>query len=360
MLSGGEKWSDHFIHFVMRFDVIPRIMLGPASTEHQQILNFFNPRSQILQGTLDPPLGFYLNVMRSASSVAIHDACILMGCTNPLLETLRNFTELSPYRPFGTYIFCTGNGKLVVLKNPDAVLQILFLLCSESLGMQNVVYLDSLEDLPLSSNGGPATVNIALNDLGLPGYAFELQEGSRSRRLRNQVKIDDNKQKINDELRKLKDYQERPRLANWVTNDAFKHQEEKADFDANVSRLVLAGIWDEIIEMLRRYELPDEFENRKELIELATIYRRIVEPLDIANYYRHLKNEDTGTYVTRGRPKRYRYTQRWLEHAENKPSGSRSESCFWAELEELCIQTSGNGSLQDTKEKIQQLQKKCN
>nr|ABU43059.1 enhanced disease susceptibility 1 [Vitis vinifera] len=380
-----EKWSDHFIHFVMRFDVIPRIMLGPASTEHQQILNFFNPRSQFYREPLDPPLGFYLNVMRSASSVAIHDACILMGCTNPLLETLRNFTELSPYRPFGTYIFCTGNGKLVVLKNPDAVLQILFYCAQlsqeeaaeiaqrslhehlayenelqESLGMQNVVYLDSLEDLPLSSNGGPATVNIALNDLGLSPQArlcLRAAGGFENRRLRNQVKIDDNKQKINDELRKLKDYQEKAETRKLGYYDAFKHQEEKADFDANVSRLVLAGIWDEIIEMLRRYELPDEFENRKELIELATIYRRIVEPLDIANYYRHLKNEDTGTYVTRGRPKRYRYTQRWLEHAENKPSGSRSESCFWAELEELCIQTSGNGSLQDTKEKIQQLQK---
>ena len=136
--------------------------------------------------------------MRSAASVATHDACNLMGCTNPLLENLRNFVDLSPYRPFGTFIFCTGNGKLVVVKNPDAALQMLFYTAQlsqeeaaeiaqrslyehlvydnelqESLGMQNVVYLDdSLEELPLSSDSGPAIVNTALNDLGLVSFLY--------------------------------------------------------------------------------------------------------------------------------------------------------------------------------------------
>lgn len=189
-----EKWSDHFINFVMRFDIVPRIMLGPASTEHQKILNFFNPSSQFYMAPINPPSGFYLNIMRNASSVATHEACKLMGCTNPLLETLRNFTELSPYRPFGTYIFCTGNGKLVVVQNPDAILQILFYCAQlsqeeatnigarslqehlqyetellESLGMQNVVYFESLEGLPLSSDG-----LMALTDLGLVSFLSQL------------------------------------------------------------------------------------------------------------------------------------------------------------------------------------------
>ena len=71
--------------------------------------------------------------------------------------------------------------------------------------------------------------------------------------------------------------------------DAFKVQKESNDFQANVKRLVLAGVWDEVIEMLKRYELPDEFEGDKEWIKRGTEYRRLVEPLDIANYYRHLK-----------------------------------------------------------------------
>ncbi|KAI4341420.1 hypothetical protein MLD38_026147 [Melastoma candidum] len=38
-----------------------------------------------------------------------------------------------------------------------------------------------------------------------------------------------------------------------------------------------------------------------------------------------------------GRPRRYKYTQRWREHLEQLPKGSSGESCFWAEVEEINI-----------------------
>lgn len=138
--------------------------------------------------------------------------------------------------------------------------------------------------------------------------------------------------------------------------DAFKVQKEARDFQANVERLKLAGVWDEIIEMLKRYELPDEFEGDKEWIRLGTDFRRLVEPLDIANYYRHLKNEDTGPYMIKARPKRYRYTQRWVEHANRMPKAAISESTFWAEVEELCSWTSNNKPFEDVKERVLQLE----
>lgn len=126
--------------------------------------------------------------------------------------------------------------------------------------------------------------------------------------------------------------------------DAFKKSRDHDDFDANVKRLELAGILDEVMEMIKRYELPDGFEGRKEWLEIGTRYRHIVEPLDIANYYRHLKNEDTGSYMIKGRPKRYKFTQNWLEYAQKMEKESSWESCFWAEVEELqiLIRTSNN------------------
>ena len=66
--------------------------------------------------------------------MASHAACNLMGNTKLLLETVTNFIALGPYKPFGTYVFCTGNGKLAILRNLDVVLQLLFYssqLCSE-------------------------------------------------------------------------------------------------------------------------------------------------------------------------------------------------------------------------------------
>ncbi|RVX13364.1 Protein EDS1 [Vitis vinifera] len=267
----------------------------------------------------------------------------------PALGTPRNFIELSPYRPFGTYIFCSGSGKLVVVRNPNA-----------SLGEQNVVYLDHLEELPVSSDGSPATVNTTLNDLGLSTQATLCLQATgelEKRKSRNQDDIiNDYKKKIEGQLGKLSEYKKNAETCGLGYYDSFKLQEKQDDFHANVSRLVLAGYWDEMMEMLKAYELPDEFEKRQELIQLGTNYRRMVEPLDIANFYRHAKDEETGFYVKKGtRPKRYRYIQSWLEHDEKKPSGSHSESCFWAEVEDLRIKTRSNGSSPEIKQKVQQL-----
>ncbi|RVW21184.1 Protein EDS1 [Vitis vinifera] len=334
-----EKWSDHFIHFVMRYDVIPRIMLGPSSTEHKQILDFFNPGSESFRKHTDSSLGLYSSVMRNASMVANYDACNFMGCRIPALETLRNFiesalidlSELTSSAVEWSQEEDAEAAKKGLNEHLDYQKEL------QSLGKQNVVYLDHLEELPVSSDGSPATVNTTLNDLGLSTQAMLCLQATgelEKRKSRNQDKI------INDYKQKI----EAPRKTRC--------------FQANVSRLVLAGYWDEMMEMLKAYELPDEFEKRQDLIQLGTNYLRMVEPLDIANFYRHAKDEETGFYVKKGtRPKRYRYIQSWLEHAEKKPSGSHSESCFWAEVEDLRIKTRSNGSSPEIKQKVQQLGK---
>lgn len=368
-----ENLARYFLHFVMKYDVVPRIMLSPLSSIQellQAIFAFINPKYYQHEAVArsSHASNFFRTVMRSASSVASYAACNLKGCTNLLLETVSNIVQLSPYRPFGTYIFCTGNGKLVVVENPDAVLQLLFYSSQmsseaeaavvvarsfnehqlyrnemqESLEMQNVICLDNLTDIPLSSNVIPsdevATMNSALNDLGLSTRARLCLRAAgewEKKKKKNEEKIDLNKKSIVDGLSKIQEYQTKCDIRKVGYYDAFKLQDTTDDFNANVKRLELVGIMDEIIEMLKRYELPDSFEGRADWIQLGTEFRRQVEPLDIANYYRHLKNEDTGPYMIRARPKRYRFTQRWLEHHERVQTGARSESCFWAEVEEL-------------------------
>ncbi|KAK8598844.1 hypothetical protein V6N13_076790 [Hibiscus sabdariffa] len=357
-----ENWSQYFLHFVMRYDIVPRILLAPLSSmgqELEQILCLLNRKAMFpIQGSIVEASKFYETVMRNASAVASHAACRLMGNTNPILDTVASFIELSPYRPCGTFVFCAGHGKLVLVRNADAILQLLFYssqLCSdeelksiakrslndhfnylselqESLN-KPIVQLDHLEGLPLSS------INTALNELGL----------STKARLCLRAAGEHEKQKLSNQQRMDGYY------------DAFKLSKDEDDFKANVKRLELTGIWDEIIEMLNRYELPEGFESRKEWIELATRYRRIVEPLDIANYYRHAKNEDTGPYMYKGRPRRYRYTQRWREHALRMPVGSSAESCFWAEVEELLLYSTTNtnpGAFADIRERTINLERK--
>jgi len=196
-----ENWDPYFIHFVMRYDIVPRLLLAPIPSIEQEfdsILRFFATQSSIGAVPEEASI-FYTTVMRNTASVASHAACNLTANTNLLLETVTSFTALSPYKPFGTYIFCTGsgneNGKLAVLRNPDAALQLLFyssqlssekelqeIACKslhqhfgyekelQSLEMQDVVDLKQLETLSYSAEatgGDSATINSALNDLGL-------------------------------------------------------------------------------------------------------------------------------------------------------------------------------------------------
>lgn len=171
--------------------------------------------------------------------------------------------------------------------------------------------------------------------------AGELEKQKR----KNQDQIEKKRPEMEEAMKGLREYKtfnaERAGYYN-----AFKKQDEKRDFNANVMRLVLAGIWDEIIEMLKRYDLPDEFEGEDSWIVLGTEFRRLVEPLDIANYYRHAKNEDTGAYMNKGRPRRYRYPQSWHEKKNDLKKGSCGESCFWADVEEL-LKAANNGGKVD-------------
>ncbi|KAL9243183.1 hypothetical protein vseg_017103 [Gypsophila vaccaria] len=394
-----EHWCQHFTHFVMRYDILPRISLAPLSTIERELrptLNYFNPKSPFYSSdviaTSAEVSRFSLTVVRNASSVASHAACKFMGSTSLLLENLTNFVELSPYRPFGTYVFCSGNKIFTMVENPDAILQIFFFslqLTSQaewanlaqrslkdhllyehelltSFGMTNVAYLEHLEALPLSEDDNGESQNLAistaLNDLGLSSRArlclratgeLEIQKA------RNQNKITSNKTKIKELLNMVEIYKVNCEVRKVGYYDAFKLQKHSEDFNNNIRRQKLAGIWDEIIEMLKRNELPDEFEGKREWIEIGTKYRRLVEPLDIANYYRHTKNEDTGPYMDRGRPSRYRYTQKWLEHEMKVERDPVPESCFWAEVEELGIHTCNRQISEDLMQRILKLERKA-
>ncbi|KAF7806129.1 protein EDS1L-like [Senna tora] len=384
-----EKWSAYFTHFVMKYDIVPRLLLAPLSSFEQRfdpVLQFFNPKSKYFMdesiGNYSVTSEFYMAVMTNAAKTTSHAACKLMGSKNAMPDMLANFITLSPYRPFGTYIFCTGKGQMIGIRNPHAALQLLFFSAQvstkaeaahiaykclkehviyddelkESLAMQNVVWLDQIEKLPLSadeSDGNIAAINMALNDLGLTLRARMCLRAAgelEKQKARNEEKFD--KKKFMRCLKEVEEYKAN-KTKRVEDVDTSKMENYRNDFQSGVlNGFEMASVWDEIIEMLRRYELPDEFESKPEWIELGTKYRRLVEPSEIAKFYHYGKNLDSGPYMGKGRPKRHRYTQRWQEHAEKKAEGACSETCFWAEVEEFRIRTRNYTSFEDVKEEV--------
>ncbi|KVH98879.1 Lipase, class 3 [Cynara cardunculus var. scolymus] len=404
-----RNWAARFTHFVMEHDIVPRLMLAPKISvqEHlpnilksfQQKVNtkvnsddqkshkfpkFFHPtpkkpvpRDQSVKA--DQAVTFFENVMIKASIVARRAAFDLMEPTSSLTEKLSvDYVKVSPYRPFGTYVFHNRDeSQQLVVNNPNAVLQLLFYFLqltnehqnladfalnslAESLSYeeelknrlqwQNSVDLKDLNGHLLTHDRtkSDAASNKALFELVKAKWCLVAAEEAENRKKENEKLIDASMRKygpkqmrsegtqiekkiIEDILDEIREYKEKHSNGNTDYYEAFKLQDQHDDFIANINRLVMAKLLDVIIEMLMREDLPDGFEGRKEWVDLVTEFRRLVEPLDIANYYRHSK----GNGYMEVRPKRYKFTQRWYEHLNVTGFESISESSFMAEVEEL-------------------------
>ncbi|PKI31127.1 hypothetical protein CRG98_048482 [Punica granatum] len=110
-----------------------------------------------------------------------------------------------------------------------------------------------------------------------------------------------------------------------------------------MSRVVLATFWNGMVGMWERNELPIDFHRRSKWVNASQSYKLLVEPLDIADYYRMEKHREKGHYIENGRERRYRVFDRWWrERRGGEKSGSNrknfaslpQDSCFWARVEE--------------------------
>ncbi|WOG95893.1 hypothetical protein DCAR_0415222 [Daucus carota subsp. sativus] len=379
-----ENWSQYFIHFVTKYDIVPRIMFAPCNAFEgglQQVLDFSNPRSIFYKHTSlitsREASSFVENVLTNLSSVASNVACNLMGCTNLLVQNFSSFVDLSPYRPFGTFIFCTRNRKMVVVRNSNAVLQFLShssqlqsrdegtnfagQILEESLLYNDILqhsaetdrvitYLDSLSAEALKTGGR------ALDDLGFSLRAklcLLAAEDYEQQKLRREEKID--KESIKEKHNWLQEYRKDCELRKGGYYFATKTKADEQDLIAGVVGLQLGAMWDEIVEMIKMYQLPDEFEAKKEWIELGAKDRQLVEPIAIAAYYVRGLNDNTGPFMLNGRSSVFKLTQRWSDHRKKLPIESITESCFWAEVEELMLLCK-KSSYEDLKERILRLE----
>ncbi|KAK0593924.1 hypothetical protein LWI29_005206 [Acer saccharum] len=106
-----------------------------------------------------------------------------------------------------------------------------------------------------------------------------------------------------------------------------------------MNRMKLGIFWDHVIEMLENNHLPHDFHMRAKWVNASQFYMLLVEPLDIANYYRDGKSH----YMQNGRERRYNIFDRWWKERRGteKVNNNRStlasltqDTCFWARVEE--------------------------
>ncbi|KAJ1381085.1 Fungal lipase-like domain [Sesbania bispinosa] len=284
--------------------------------------------------------------------------------------------QTSAYMPFGTFLLCSDQYS-TCFENPDSILALL----KDSIHDQNQVFqsvdygnmVESLyrkaickdftaqaEDMT-DSTSMHASISLQLWAIGLTPhmqqqqqqnidiktlltnleeleYELIIQNGKKfdpSRKL-NVVKID---------MALLEWYKKDSKNRNIGYYDSYKKMRLTSDQDVVKFIRNLINYWEKMVEEAEMKPQKEGAAFRTRWLFGGTNYRRMVEPLVIAQYYR-----DGGKdYVTKARPKHFKQLEEWLKEETKATSGSNNtsrnnvesiltmDSCFWAYVEEALL-----------------------
>lgn len=103
---------------------------------------------------------------------------------------------------------------------------------------------------------------------------------------------------------------------------------------------ILTQYWKRMVAEAKKMPQKEGASFRIRWLYGGTNYRRMVEPLDIADYYKKGHRD----YITRGRPEHYILLEQWLNEdmlgnaiERNRACSLTEDSCFWAHVEEAII-----------------------
>ncbi|XP_010027437.2 lipase-like PAD4 [Eucalyptus grandis] len=271
--------------------------------------------------------------------------------------------------PLGNYLFCSNKG-MICLDNAASVNKMMHLMLRigspscvieehlkygwyvERLTHQSLIR--SFMEGDLSETSYEASLSMALNSLGTSQQAvIALAKDylTMARQMRRHPNI--NAANLAIRLSKITPYRME---IEWYKACCDKSNEQRGYYDSfkqrgaskreshvNMNRFKLAVFWDEVICMLDKKELPHDLHKRSEWVSESQLYKLLVEPLEIAEYYRSGMHLRKGHYISNGRERRYKiFDHWWTERVVTKKLGNRriryasstQDTCFWARVEE--------------------------
>ncbi|KAJ3671635.1 hypothetical protein LUZ60_007714 [Juncus effusus] len=333
-----ERWAGHFCHVTSQHDIIPRLFFCPLNSISPILKSHLQSHNKLSQ---EPKANL-------RNFVSMHVSTGITG----------------PYRPFGNYVMCSNEGACCV-DNPSGVVQMLYLTYSDGTQTGEFSYGDIVEKIMKSLlirksrgvcgedqedfDGG---VSLALHASGIGTKGIGASEARKCLNISKQVGWSPNQNCANLAIKLGKITPCRAQIE-WYKAlcdddmgyyDSFKYQHSPRKYaKANINRIKLSQFWDKVIDMLQNNLLPYDFPKRAKWVNAAQFYMLLVEPLDIADYYRNEKHKIKGHYLTHGRERRYEVFDKWwrgkkdiLENGfvtRSKFAGLTQDSCFWARVE---------------------------
>ncbi|KAL3729066.1 hypothetical protein ACJRO7_033637 [Eucalyptus globulus] len=361
-----ERWANSFCNVVATHDILPRLSLDQSliQTPHWKAL-----------------IRFWYTFMMSPNSMNLtdfqlteEDKAWLFSFAAANMEHLAQAGEGSRWRsfwPLGNYLFCSEEG-MICLDNAVLVKKMMHLMLRTSSPScvieEHLKYGWYVERLSLQSLGRrfieghlsessyEASLSMALNSLGTSQQVLIALMAKDCLKMARQKERHPNLNAayLATKLSKIAPYRAeiewyKAFCDNSVKQrgyyDSFKQRgASKRESHINKNRIMLKAFWDGIVSMMDRNKLPLNFHKSLEwVIEESQLYKLLVEPLDIAEYYRLGMHMKKGHYISNGRERRYEiFNQWWTERVVIEKLGNRrtkyasltQDTCFWARVEE--------------------------
>ncbi|KAG9442128.1 hypothetical protein H6P81_017982 [Aristolochia fimbriata] len=347
-------WAHRFCHVTSIHDMVPRLFLSAL------------PGS--LWPTLDRLFRFWHSRMRPSAPfltdgpdlpLSEPDAVHLHRFISALVSGREE--EWGPYRPFGNFLFCSTDGAICI-DDPTATIQLLQILMGPpgSGIVDHLAYGDRAARISQhfllrgrSDRRDGNGMSLALEALG--AHRDPLKMGPTKECLAMAAKrgLHPNLNSAGLAIRLArvtpcraqvewyKAYCDNRGLSYY---DSFRLRlAPKRDSAVNMARFKLGNFWDRVIEMVQSNQLPCDFPRRAKFVNASHFYTLMVEPLEIAEYYRTGKHRTQGHYLVAGRQKRFQVFDKWWQQrtlgiaSQRKRralAGWTQDSCFWAKVEE--------------------------
>ncbi|KAF5787674.1 putative carboxylesterase [Helianthus annuus] len=360
-----QRWGGNFCHLVSKFDIMPRLLFAPLAP----ITNHLNTLLKSWQLTMNSPF-----LIRDLGNqlVELEKSDLFRFVLHYVEATARSLeVGANSFVPFGNFMFCSSDGAVCV-DETVAIVRMLHLTFASSSPSSSIddhleygTYVEKISlqflnrsgDELCESNTYEAGVTLASQSVstGQEHMVKPIKDCLRvARRIGptpnlNSAKLAIGLSKIAPLRAQIEWYkalcdESDDQLGYY---DSFKLRgASKRDFKVLMNRVKLGEFWNNVIDMLEKNQLPHDFHKRAKWVYASQSYKLLVEPLDIAEYYRSGEYRKKGHYLKHGRARRYEIFDKWWRerdiYGENgNSSNNRSkfasltqDSRFWAKVEE--------------------------
>ncbi|EOA22172.1 hypothetical protein CARUB_v10002743mg, partial [Capsella rubella] len=255
------------------------------------------------------------------------------SCFLHVAEAAQTPIKAGFFKPFGTFLICFDS-ECICIDDPEAVAELLVGSNTDDL----VGWRDYGEILERLDQSLVTDSRLMIDDV---------IDRMEVRAMRKKLRFDQLK-KLNDmkiSLMHIEWYKKKSKINKIGYYDRFKARVvSQVDIDVENRKTQLNGFWKSMVEEVEKKPQSEKSILKTRCLFAGNNYRRMIEPLDIAEYYLDGKR----SYRTLGRSHHYVLLEKWFKEENIKTNRCKKrdlsdlltfDSCFWAEVEESLFDT---------------------